>query len=337
MFFIDKPVEYPIITGLFIQLAEIVGKTFYGYYIVNFLFLLLSALAGTYILHRIAPDRNKIYRYWILTPSMLIFSIYNWDLLAILFVLLAAFFLIAKHRNYLVSSLLALGFLSKFYTVMYLLPLIDKTKKLSSRVKIVGIFITVCFIVNLPFALMNFHGWYYFFSFNNQRIPNPDSIWGVLNYYVPQLNVTLINIFSLLIFAFAYVAVFWRYRHKSFLTICFAFTLIFLICNKVFSPQYILWLLPFFVLTPVNRKDIFYSLELSNLVVLFTILAYYFGPLQSNVFLFFSQIFVVLRHVLLIYLLVYVLRTDMVAHEEHNIVEGCNCIPQAKGLWYSVR
>jgi uncharacterized membrane protein len=319
LFYIDKPIEYPVITGLLIQLAGILGKTINSYYLVNSLFLLLLALAETYILYRIAPDKNRIYRYWVLAPSMLIFAVFNWDLVAILFVLLAIFSLVANHRNYSTSTSLALGFSSKLYPALYLLPLMANTKRLSDRTKIVVIFVVGCLIINLPFAFMNFRGWYYFFSYNSQRLPNPDSIWGVIHYYIPQINVTLINILSLLIFAFAYLGVFWKYRHQSFLKLCFALTLIFMICNKIFSPQYMLWILPFFVLTPVNKKGLFYSLDICNLLVLFTILPYVLGYSQSMALLFSSQIFVVLREILLICLLYYVLRSDMVMHDENII------------------
>jgi len=122
LFYIDKPVEYPVITGLFIQLSGIIGKTINSYYVVTSLFLLLLALAETYILYRITPDKNRIYRYWVLAPSMLIFAVYNWDLVAILFVLLAVLSLVAKHRNYSASTSLAFGFSSKFYPAIYLLP-----------------------------------------------------------------------------------------------------------------------------------------------------------------------------------------------------------------------
>ena len=309
IFYINKPVEYPVITGLFIQFAGIVGKTPLGYYLVSSLLILVSALGSTYLLYRMAPDKSTIYRYWVLAPSMLIFAVYNWDLFAILFVTLAAFFLVAKHKNYLVSALLSLGLSIKLYPAMYLLPLIGKTKTLSSRVKIVWIFGLMFVVVNLPFAIINFQGWYYFFSFNNQRLPNPDSIWGVFHYYLPQLNVITINILSLLIFAFTYFAVLWRYRNKSILKLFFASTLIFLLCNKVFSPQYMLWILPFFVLTPVNNKGLFYSLEICNLAVLFTILPIVLGSSHNESLLFSSQIFVILRHGLLIYLLFCVLRS----------------------------
>ena len=317
LFYIDKPVEYPVITGLFIQLSGIIGKTANAYYVVTSLFLLVLALAETYILYKITPDKNRIYRYWILAPSMFIFSVYNWDLVAILFVLLAVLSFVAKHRNYSASTSLALGFSSKLYPAIYLLPLLAVQKKLSDRIKIMVTFGLGCLIVNLPFALINFRGWFYFFSFNSQRLPNPDSIWGLIYKYFPQTNLALINIVSSVIFALAYLAVFWNCRHQSFLKLCFALTLIFLISNKVFSPQYTLWLLPFFVLTPLNKKGLFYSLEICNVFVLFTILTFMFGSSYSIIFNYSYQIFVILREILLIYLLYYVLRSDMATHDDN--------------------
>jgi hypothetical protein len=81
-------------------------------------------------------------------------------------------------------------------------------------------------------------------------------------------------------------------------------TLVFLLVNKVFSPQYLLWLLPFFVLCQeLASKKFFYSLEVANLLVLLLVIA----PILYSelvLFLYLSLLFVFIRHLLLGWLLI---------------------------------
>ena len=85
-------------------------------------------------------------------------------------------------------------------------------------------------------------------------------------------------------------------------------TLLFLLCNKVFSPQFTLWLLPFFVLLPMKRKWVlFYALEISN-VLAFVTITYSYSHLESDTLLNASRAFVVVRHVVLACILFHALR-----------------------------
>jgi uncharacterized membrane protein len=174
--------------------------------------------------------------------------------------------------------------------------------------RITGVFAGTALIVNGPFMLLNWAGWYHFISFNSQRDPNVDSIWGVLSAAAPQLTAAQINATSLVLFAAGYLFVLWRFRHESAVRLCFLAVLLFLLFNKVFSPQYTLWLLPFFVLLPMRRKWVlFYGLEISNVLAYVTI-SYYYTHLENHLLLNASRAFVVARHVVLAGILFYALR-----------------------------
>lgn len=355
--YISKSMEYPVLTGLFIEGAARIGGSRVGYYAVSVVALLVFALGATLLLYKCkiaSADGRRLrngalLRYWIFAPSMLVFATYNWDIIAVFFSIAAFYFVTPcrgegpqtnadrtpmsrKPRLGLAAFFLALGFSAKFYPALYLLPLLLTTTSWRERAKLVGIFALTAFAVNLPFMLTNIDGWSYFFTLNSARNSNPDSIWTLFRYFFPSLTVPQINYFSFALFAAGYLYIarrmFWsskdrlystlvelrsfddqKLTHTLFFNRCFLATLLFLVTNKIFSPQYILWLLPFFVLLPVARRRQFYVLESANLATFFAILPWFF--FGNDIFYFYlASPFVVLRHAALGAMLVSSLRAE---------------------------
>jgi len=306
--YVDKLIEYPVITGLFIHLAGVIGQTYAGYYLFNSVFLVAFAVAATYFLYLAMGngDKRVLFPYWVFAPSMFFFLIYNWDIIAVLFVVIALCFML-RDKALRASASLTLGFCTKLYPAMYLLPLLTTRRRIGEWAKIVGAFGVVALAINGAFMLLNFDGWSYLVSFHSERAPNPDSIWAVAKVLVPGLTVAQINVLSLVLFASASLIAVWKYRRDSIIKLCFVVTLVFLISNKVFSPQYVLWLLPFYVLLPLKNWKLFYALELANLVVYFTTNHLYSDP--DNAWLLnANRAFIVVRHVVLAWMLFHVLR-----------------------------
>ncbi len=299
--YLSKNIEYPVITGWFMQSMAWLGQSRAGYFIFNSLFLILIAAAATYFLYQLAPEpnRKRLWQFWIFAPSMLIFSVYNWDLIAVLFSL-AAFYFAQKNKSGWAAFFLALGFSAKLYPVIYLPILILKNKK--GWLKIIAVFLATFLILNSFFLIANFAGWSYFFTLNNLRNSNPDSIWTIVRFFFRNLNVPAINFLSLSFFGGSYLFLLWKRRTENLIKLSFAATLLFLIFNKVFSPQYLLWLLPFFVLLPQIKKSWFYVLEFSNLAVFFIILPWFLISKDITYF-YYASPFVLIRHAALIALL----------------------------------
>lgn len=303
--YVSKPMEYPVLTGLFIEGAARIGGSRTGYYVVSIFALLAIAIGATRLLYILTPPerRRRLWRYWIFAPSMFVFATYNWDLIAILFSV-AAFYAVSRERRNLAAFFLALGFAAKFYPALYLLPLLLSVPSWRERVKLAGIFVATALAVNFPFMLLNFDGWSYFFTLNSVRNSNPDSIWTIARFFFRGLDVVSINMISLVLFAAGYAGMLWKFRRAPMLYLCFGATLLFLLTNKIFSPQYVLWLLPFFVLVqykdyPLSLSKGFYILEFSNLATFFTILPWFF--FGNDIFYFYmASPFVVMRHVALI-------------------------------------
>jgi uncharacterized membrane protein len=301
--YLSKDIEYPVLTGLFIHMAGFVGSSMPGYLFVTAAGLITFALISTITLLITKDDGlERLLLFWVMAPSMFVFLVYNWDIMTIMFVIVS-FYLMIRKRDNVAAFFLAIGFSCKFYPIIYLLPVCLKKNNMFQCVKVITIFITTSAAINIYFVLMNFGGWFHFFRFNSIRPPNPDSIWGIIHYYFPSIEISYINLSSLFLFGISSLIILWKTKKEPIIKMCYIITLLFLLTNKVFSPQYILWILPFFVLYSVPSKETFYYLEIANLGVLFFILQYLFSPSHSDFFLKGAQIFVVLRHVVLFSLL----------------------------------
>ena len=298
--YIDRAIEYPVLTGLFVYVMGVIGGTHIGYYLATSVLLIAFAGAATYFLLRFrqwVPMGETVYYFWIAAPSMFFFLIYNWDIIAVFFVT-AALYMMQKKNFYAAAFLLAAGFSSKFYPALYIIPLLLMQKETVKQAATLAVFGATVLAINGFFMIASIANWSHFFVFNSLRPPNPDSIWTVVQFLIGRpIEISTINILSFILFAAAYGIFLWRFRKMHPLFLSFGITLIFLFFNKVFSPQYILWLLPFFVLLPIKKRW-FYALEFSNLLALFSILAWVFLG-NASFYLWSALFFVVTRHIAL--------------------------------------
>jgi uncharacterized membrane protein len=110
--------------------------------------------------------------------------------------------------------------------------------------------------VNLPFVIINAKGWWATYAFHSRRGPNYDSIWALR---FPTMTAERLNLVTGALTAAVFVIAlgygWWRARREGdypVLQVAAAMLAGFLLWNKVHSPQYTLWILPFFALLSVN-------------------------------------------------------------------------------------
>ena len=112
-------------------------------------------------------------------------------------------------------------------------------------------------IINLPFALTTPTGWWRFFKMNSRRPADLGSLWQALNIF--HLNPPHINFYWLAIFFLSSIAVGRRLLSRtvtpSLSQIAFIFVALFTVVNKVYSPQYVLWLAPLGVIALLRDED----------------------------------------------------------------------------------
>ena len=123
-------------------------------------------------------------------------------------------------------------------------------------------------VVNLPIAVLYPDGWREFFRLNTARHADPDSLYNVVMSFTDWNGFdgvlrhgetpTILNLVSLLLFAAAclgigYIAL-TAPRRPRLAQLCFLVIAAFLLTNKVWSPQYSLWLVPIAVLALPQRR-----------------------------------------------------------------------------------
>ncbi|WP_309139077.1 glycosyltransferase family 87 protein [Nocardia cyriacigeorgica] len=135
-------------------------------------------------------------------------------------------------------------------------------------------------IVNLPIAALYPTGWQEFFRLNTSRHADPDSIYnvitsftgwpgfdGVLEHGEPP---TILNLVSLTLFVIACLVIAYigltAPRRPRLAQLCFLVIAAFLLTNKVWSPQYSLWLVPLAVLALPHRRILLAWMTIDALV-----------------------------------------------------------------------
>jgi uncharacterized membrane protein len=252
----DKAVcdEYPVVTMFVMKLAATVEHTPDGFWFLAVGLLALAALGTLVLLYRMIGARALLFA---LSPALFLYAFMSWDLLAVILVA-AALFAFLKDRPVLCGVLLGLGAATKLYPALVLIPfaaeLIHRRRPKAVRDMIVAAGASFA-IVNAPFATSHFHSWFTFFRFNSGRPADYDSLWYVAcrafhHQTTCPWSSSAINVSSLVLFGLG-VALVWSARVRrdpgfDRTHLVLPVLIIFLLTNKVYSPQFSLWLVPWF-------------------------------------------------------------------------------------------
>jgi hypothetical protein len=193
-----------------------------------------------------------------LSPGLILAAFINWDLLAMALTAagIAAW---AARRPVIAGILLGLGVAAKFYPLLIfgaLLLLCLRAGKMKEFGLAFAGGLAAWLVVNLPAAIPATAGWGRFYAFSRDRGADWGSVWYMFETYkIPALgNSTLgqLNVMSSGLFAVACVAIaalaLAAPRRPRLPQLAFLLLAAFLMFNKVWSPQYVIWLVPFAVL-----------------------------------------------------------------------------------------
>lgn len=267
--YLDHNVEYPVLIGGLMQVAADAVRPFDSadrptrFVDVTIALLTLCALVTVVCISRLSGRRPWDAALFALAPGLLLGGFINWDLPA---AALLALGMLAWARRHPVWAGIALGLggATKLYPLVMLAPLALVCVR-AGRWKALALTLVGAaaswLAVNLPVALAAPSGWKYFYTFSEQRGADWGSIWYVLQSVRGTALDTglkageapsLLNLAATLTFAAGLLGVavltFVAPRRPRLPQVMFLTLVAFCISNKVFSPQYVIWLLPLAVL-----------------------------------------------------------------------------------------
>jgi Glycosyltransferase family 87 len=259
------PVEYPVLIGGAMQAvawlvrnvdAVIRGREFFD---VTAVLLAVCAVAAVLATARAAgPDRRWQALMVALSPALILNAFVNWDLIAMALTALgiAAW---AARRGVWAGVLLGLGVATKFYPLVVLgalLLLCLRAGRLRDFAKTLAAAALAWLAVNLPVFLAARSGWATFYVFSKNRGADWGSVWYMFEYFnvrgLGNYQLSVLNEMSAaaLVVAFAAIVLLAlaARRRPRLPQLCFLLLAAFLMMNKVWSPQYVIWLVPLAVL-----------------------------------------------------------------------------------------
>ena len=268
--------EYPVLTMWTMRAAAWVsGPSVVGYTHVSWVLMWVAAFVVALLLYLLVGDRVL---YFALAPTLAIYATMNWDLLAVALATGGTYAYLRRQDGW-SGVLLGLGAAAKVFPALLVVPFVAgrlRTREPDRGIKLVWAAAGTWVALNLPFVLLAPSGWWEFFRFNAGRPADWDSLWYVACERVTGQTCTLtdlINAASLIMFVglTALVWVLKARRDPPFARWTFGFPILvlFLLTNKVYSPQFSLWLLPWFALAFPNLR-LFVAFEAADVAVFVT-------------------------------------------------------------------
>ena len=194
-----------------------------------------------------------------ISPTVMAAGLINWDLMVLAFTSLAIYSW-SRQRTVWAGIWIGLGIAAKLYPILLLVPLAVlcfRTGKFRPFVVTALATAGSWLAVNLPVYLVSPSGWTYFWTFNVDRGAELGSLWYVLSLAgIPVDNLSrLVSVGMVLGTTVICLLMLLAPRRPRLSQGVFLMVVLFLVLNKVYSPQYMLWLLPLLVLARPRWLD----------------------------------------------------------------------------------
>jgi hypothetical protein len=326
--FPPEKIEYPALVVLLVGATAQLAHSTAGFVELNGLVAAISGIAAAASLTRLAPGHRALL--FAVGPPMILYSFQNWDLLAVALAVGGLYLLFQRQMPAAAGLSLGLGAAVKAFPALLMPALVLAVRRSpGSRMNrdtlalVLG-FLAGALVPNAILWLASPSAWGYFWSFQAERFPNPETSWfmvfrhlhgtpfvaGWWEHGYPRLTDIASGAAFLLITSLV-VARERRRAHVRPYELALAITAIFLLTAKVFSPQYMLWLLPFLAILRL-RWTLIAACFLTDLAVLTCINWYYLEVLRNGPWgtvLDVLEVTVWARYAVLIWLVITVLRS----------------------------
>lgn len=260
--------EYPVLTGLFMEVAS--WLTPHGgsgqhraqiYWVVNSGMLLICAVVLVVCVSRTSRRRPWDGLFIALSPALALTATINWDLFAVALAAVALL-LWSRSRPLAAGVLIGLATAAKLYPVLLLgalFVLCLRAGRLRAFAAALGGAVGAWLAVNLPVILPARDGWSQFYGFSRTRPTDYGSLWLIVmersGNPLHGVNAYATALMLLLCAGIAALALY-APRRPRVGQLAFLVVAALLLSNKVYSPQYVLWLLPLAVLARPRWRDL---------------------------------------------------------------------------------
>ncbi len=292
--------EYPVLTGVYQYVSMALAKTYTAvakatkwaplssvaevvmFFNIAAFGLALAWLATVWAAAMLAGRRIWDAALVAGSPILIFQSFTNFDALA---TALATGGLLAwaRRRPVVAGVLIGMGVAAKLYPALLLLPLLllgVRTGRLRDAVRTTLVAVATWFAINAPVMFFYPRGWSEFYRLNTRRTEDMDSLYNViksftgwrgfdanLGFWQPPLVLNAVVALLLLsaCAAIGYIAV-TAPRRPRVAQLAFLVVAAFLLVNKVWSPQFSVWLIPLAVLALPHRRILLAWMTIDALV-----------------------------------------------------------------------
>lgn len=263
-------IEYPVLTGWFMWLAALLtgsdtspatqyarSAVFYDRNAILLFICFLVAVVATALTVRRRPwDAAMVAA----APAIVFTGLINWDLLAVA-ITAVSFLLFARGRIGWAGITIGLAISAKFYPVVLVgavVLVLARQQRWREGAGYIAAALGAWAVVNIPVALAAPEQWARFYTFSQERGVDFGSVYLAAQYLfdvsvsdVNRYGVIGFGLLGLGITALVFRAPTPPRVEQIALLVLIAFT----VTNKVYSPQYVLWLLPFAVLARPRWRE----------------------------------------------------------------------------------
>ncbi|AWB82834.1 hypothetical protein C3B44_11245 [Corynebacterium yudongzhengii] len=281
---LTRYMEYPVLAGYFQGLMGWVARTTYplidavGLTLAeaSWYFILTAAVMGALwmvtirMVAELAGNRMWDVVLVAASPLVIVHAFTNWDIPSISFVV-GALYAAARHRPVLAGVLIGLGTAFKLWPLYLLGAFVVLAARRERWLPVLKMLLGAAaswLVVNLPVMIAYPQAWGEFLRLNSERGWEWTTIWAVIGrmtgwegFDAGEGEPVILNTVTFVLFVFACLAIaIFGLKVRRTPRVAELFTLIviaFLLVNKVWSPQYSLWLLIPAVLAVPNWRLIF--------------------------------------------------------------------------------
>lgn len=284
-----QTMEYPVVIGYFAYAAAVATHAVSGfpdldarravpadavsglpgvipeswlYFVVTAVMLAPFALLAGWFLARAHPGRPWDAAAFAISPALILTGLVNWDLIAVAAVA-GAMWAWSRDRPVLAGVLIGIGTATKLYPLFLLGALFVvclRRGRLGAFAAATVAAVGAWLLVNLPPVLYGLDEWRVFWSFNDERGADLGSLWLIWQQSGHAVSASGINLASWIWFGAVCIAVLalglLASRTPRIPQLALLIVIGFLLVNKVYSPQYVLWILPLAVLARPRWRDL---------------------------------------------------------------------------------